>query len=211
MKSRQGRLHPFYFFFILEGGLGLLAFPLAWFYGFSPIDLLEWRMESLAFGFFIAVALFVFFFSVRMIHLRVIQQTFDKLQRSLMSIFQGWNIFQLAMISLAAGMGEELFFRGFLQPLLIQQTSSISLLGGEWIFIDLLGNIFRSEGELYGLLFTSLIFGLMHPLTPLYMIFAVLGGFVFGWSFLFFENLLVPISAHFLYDFVALYVLRRSF
>ena len=128
-----------------------------------------------------------------------------------MSIFQGWNIFQLAMISLAAGMGEELFFRGFLQPLLIQQTSSISLLGGEWIFIDLLGNIFRSEGELYGLLFTSLIFGLMHPLTPLYMIFAVLGGFVFGWSFLFFENLLVPISAHFLYDFVALYVLRRSF
>lgn len=107
-------------------------------------------------------------------------------QTHLMPLFAGCAFWELALIALLAGVGEELLFRGLLQHGLIALTSL-------WP----------------GLLIASLIFGLLHAITRLYAILAALMGLYLGWLFIFFDNLLVPILVHALYDFVALIYLVR--
>jgi len=85
------------------------------------------------------------------------------------------------MLAVAAGSGEEMLFRGVLQR-------SISDIGGNFV----------------GLGVASIIFGVLHFLTPAYALIATASGFYFGWLYLFSGNLLVPILAHSFYDFIAL-------
>lgn len=84
-------------------------------------------------------------------------------------------------ISVLAGLGEELLFRGVLQPVLMS-----------WLGINL------------GLAAASVLFGLLHAATFTYALFAGLLGALLGWLALVRENLLAPIVAHALYDFVIL-------
>jgi membrane protease YdiL (CAAX protease family) len=85
----------------------------------------------------------------------------------------------MALLALAAGVGEELLFRGALQPRV-------------------------------GLALTALVFGLLHALTPLYLVLAGIFGLYLGWLQARSGSLLVPILAHALYDAVALWVVRRE-
>ena len=104
----------------------------------------------------------------------------------LIPLFAGCTVIQLASISIVAGIGEELLFRGVLQPLLIA-----------WL------------GLAAGLILASVVFGLLHAVTPSYAVLAGLIGAYFGWFALARGNLLGPIIAHGLYDFVALIYLTR--
>jgi membrane protease YdiL (CAAX protease family) len=101
-------------------------------------------------------------------------------------IFAGCSPVQLALISLFAGLGEEALFRGVLQA------------GLETRF---------SLGP--ALVAASAAFGVVHLLTPAYAALAGLVGCYLGILFAVFDNLLVPLVAHALYDFVALSVLVR--
>ena len=105
----------------------------------------------------------------------------------LVPLFAQCSPTQLALVSAFAGIGEELFFRGLLQPLLIG-----------WL------------GVIAGLCLASLIFGLLHAVTPAYAIVATLVGAYLGWIALATGNLLGPMIAHSLYDFVALVYLIRT-
>jgi hypothetical protein len=87
-----------------------------------------------------------------------------------------------SMLGLAAGIGEELLFRGVLQYELQQQVDSTAVALGV----------------------SSVIFGLLHAITPLYAILATLASLYFGWLYLISDNLLVPVTAHAFYDFIAL-------
>ncbi len=115
----------------------------------------------------------------------------DKLNRlvdeMLVPLFTGCNIFQLALISLLAGVGEELLFRGVLQPIFMVWWGTIA-----------------------GLCIVSVVFGLLHSLTAAYAVLATIVGAYLGWLALATGNLLVPIIAHALYDFVALVYLIRT-
>jgi membrane protease YdiL (CAAX protease family) len=51
---------------------------------------------------------------------------------------------------------------------------------------------------------SSLIFGLLHAVTPLYAIMAALASVYFGLLYIVFDNLAVPIACHSLYDIGAL-------
>jgi membrane protease YdiL (CAAX protease family) len=82
-------------------------------------------------------------------------------------------------------MGEELLFRGVVQNI-----------SQEWL------------GPLGGLALASVLFGLVHPLTRAYFVAASVIGVYLGWLWLATDNLLVPIIAHGLYDFVILMVIR---
>jgi membrane protease YdiL (CAAX protease family) len=93
----------------------------------------------------------------------------------------------LATIALAAGVGEELLVRGVIQPAL--------------------GRLLGAGPALAA---ASVLFGLLHPITPTYAVLAALIGAYLGGVWLASGNLLVPIVAHALYDFIALaYLLRR--
>jgi membrane protease YdiL (CAAX protease family) len=112
----------------------------------------------------------------------------ELMQESILPLFRECSHEALLLISLAAGVGEELLFRGVAQ-LGIEQAS-----GSTWLAVAI----------------ASVMFGLVHPITKTYALLAGLIGVYFGVLVVLTGNLLVPIVAHAAYDFVALvYLLSR--
>ena len=102
-------------------------------------------------------------------------------------MFPTASVAQLAMVALLAGVGEELLFRGVLQTKLITWTT-----------------------PLIGLALASFFFGLAHALSKMYFAFAVAVGAFLGWLALYNHDLIAPMVAHALYDFVALLYLTLN-
>jgi membrane protease YdiL (CAAX protease family) len=92
-------------------------------------------------------------------------------------------------LGLAAGIGEEMLFRGVLQSTLTDR---------------LLGATAFAQPISIGI--TSVFFGLLHAVTPLYAILATLASVYFGWVYVALGdgNLLVPMVCHAVYDVGAL-------
>ena len=84
-------------------------------------------------------------------------------------------------LGLAAGVGEEWLFRGVVQLELADRV-----------------------GAATGVALSSLVFGLLHAVTPLYAIFAGLASIYFGAIYLYTDNLAVAMACHTLYDIGAL-------
>ncbi len=59
-----------------------------------------------------------------------------------------------------------------------------------------------------GIVVASIIFGLLHFITPAYFVIATIMGFYIGFLFQHFDSLLVPVQLHFVYDLGALIFLR---
>jgi uncharacterized protein len=99
---------------------------------------------------------------------------------------------QVLIFALASGIGEEIFFRGFLQ-----QALSDRAFGGE------------ISGWVLGLVVSSVLFGLLHigpdrsKFLP-WTIMALVLGFAFGALYLFTGNILGPVIAHFVINFLNL-------
>jgi len=94
---------------------------------------------------------------------------------------------RIALMAIAAGISEELLFRGVLQT---------------W------GAAFAPE--LLVIIVTNALFGMMHMRTALYALIAGLVGMYLGVLYMLTDNLLAPIAAHALYDAVALEYTRRA-
>jgi membrane protease YdiL (CAAX protease family) len=60
----------------------------------------------------------------------------------------------------------------------------------------------------FGIVTASVLFGLVHCVTPSYIFVAVLMGFYLGGFFSLFDSLLVPVQLHFFYDLGALLYLK---
>lgn len=93
------------------------------------------------------------------------------------AIFSETKLLDLCFISVCAGLGEELLFRGAIQVK-------------------------------FGIVVASIIFGLLHFITPAYCIIATIMGFYLGFLFQYYDSLLIPIQLHFVYDLGALLYLR---
>jgi membrane protease YdiL (CAAX protease family) len=59
-----------------------------------------------------------------------------------------------------------------------------------------------------GIVGASIIFGLLHFISPAYCVIATIMGFYLGFLFQYYESLLIPIQLHFIYDLGALVYLR---
>lgn len=107
-------------------------------------------------------------------------------QRSVLGLLGGSRrpLIALAVsiaLGVAAGLGEEMVFRGILQSELSERF-----------------------GDVLALTSSALIFGALHAVTPLYAILAGVASLYFGELFLQYHNLAVPIVCHGLYDVGAL-------
>ncbi|MCF6147773.1 MAG: CPBP family intramembrane metalloprotease [Candidatus Kuenenia sp.] len=60
-----------------------------------------------------------------------------------------------------------------------------------------------------GIFATSVIFGLLHFISPAYFVIAFLMSIYLGLLYYYFQSLLVPIQAHFIYDLCALIYLKH--
>ena len=104
----------------------------------------------------------------------------------LRALFKEAKPVDFVFMSVMAGVGEEVLFRGFLLHH-----------GVAWL------------GAPMGLALSSLLFGLVHALSLAYVIFASVLGLALGLLYLWSGNLLVPIVAHGVYDVAALWYLVR--
>ena len=102
-------------------------------------------------------------------------------------VFGNSRLIDFVFISAAAGIGEEILFRGVMQP-----------------------GLLACWGVAAGLIITSLVFGFIHYVSFAYAVYASVIGAVFGVLVIAFGNLWTPIVAHATYDCVALVVLTRD-
>jgi membrane protease YdiL (CAAX protease family) len=172
---------------LFEGGLAILSCLLGWLTGFPPWELFAWSAIDAGLGLVAAVpmlALLIVCARFPRGPFRRIEEVIDKVVRPR---FGRCTVTELALIALAAGLGEELLFRGFLQDAVDRHFGPVIAIG-----------------------ITAILFGLMHPITPTYAVLATLAGAYLGWAYLASGNLLVAVVAHAFYDFAALVYLLRS-
>lgn len=110
-----------------------------------------------------------------------------EVEEHLLPLFAGCSWGQLALVAAAAGIGEEALFRGVL-----------------------LAVASAPFGVPLAVAATSVVFGLVHLVTPTYAVLAGLVGAYLGWLAVATGGVWAPAVTHGLYDFVALAVLLRG-
>jgi len=103
-----------------------------------------------------------------------------RLYSLLTNLFKNLTWLQIVLLSISAGVGEELLFRGLLQTWLISVTNP-------W----------------WGIVAASLVFGLMHYLNAAYILLTFLLGGLFGIVYYFTDSLVLVMLAHTVYDIIA--------
>jgi membrane protease YdiL (CAAX protease family) len=180
-----------------EGGLGALALLIGWLAGHSPAIGMAWeaaavpqQLAAMGWGLAATVPLLVALWIMDRFPLGPIQGVKDVARDLIGRMFRGASVLQLAVISLAAGLGEELLFRG------LAQAGLAELIGGQW-------------GPWVALVAASVLFGVCHWLNTTYALLAMLAGIYFGLLLMLSDSLWTPIVAHAAYDFCALVYLLR--
>ncbi len=170
-----------------EGGLGLVGLVLL----SSAGELLRSRFSlswsATAYALFFCLPLLAILTLVVGSSLPPLVQFNQAIVEKIRPIFVNCKLPDLVLIALLAGIGEELFFRGWLQELLAGKF-------GLWA----------------GVLVASLLFGAAHALSASYALYASLVGLYLGVLYYVFGNLYVIMTIHALYDFIALVVLVRG-
>lgn len=171
---------------LFEGSLIGAAWLLGWLLGQPPLARFRWHAGQAALGVAAAIPMTGLF----LVFLRWPVGPFARirafLEEFIVPLFERCTLIELAIISLVAGVGEEMLFRGVLQ-----------------------GAFSGWFGAAAGLVAASILFGLAHLVTAAYAIVAGLIGVYLGWLWQATGNLMVPITAHAAYDFVAFVCLIR--
>lgn len=186
---------------VVEAGLGAAALVVGWLVGHWPAVGMELGRTSLAearpqlaaaaLGLLATVPLLGALWLIDRFPIGPLRSLRQLAEELIPRMFAGATIWQLALISLAAGFGEELLFRGLVQ-------AGLSRLIGDPL------------GPWIALLVASLVFGVCHWLSATYAAAAALAGGYFGLIFLASGSLWTPIVAHATYDFLALLYLLRA-
>ncbi len=171
----------------VEGGLGLLAVAVGLAAGYPPWSTLTWNLGGVGSGIVAAVPMLFLFAALWRSRHSPVASIRNELEQRILPLFRDCSLLELAAVCIAAGVGEELLFRGLVQ-----------------------GGLTSTLGDGGALAVASILFALAHPITTLYSIVAGVLGFYLGALWLWCGNLLTPIVAHSLYDFVGLtFVVRR--
>ncbi len=175
---------------IFEALLAFLAVGLGWLFGYAPAATFRLDGVDAAWGLAATVPALALFWVCLKCPWAPFARLTHIVEERLVPMFRQCRLLEIAAISLVAGIGEELLFRGLLQGGLAQW------IGG-------------SVGVWVGLAAGSLAFGLAHPLSFTYFAITSLIGLYLGWLWNSSENLLVPITTHAVYDFLALVYLLK--
>ncbi len=111
---------------------------------------------------------------------RLLTASMKELLQTLHNLFQNLTWPQIVILSLLAGIGEELLIRGVLQSWLTGVTTPAA-----------------------GIIAASLIFGLLHYMTKTYVLLTFVLGLMFGVAFHLSDSILLVMVAHTVYDIFA--------
>jgi membrane protease YdiL (CAAX protease family) len=149
---------------------------------------INFSVEAIATGTLLALPLGGFAAALDLVEERLpaLKDVSKATQRSILALLGGTFKPVLGLVTaiglgLAAGVGEEMLFRGVLQYELVNR----------W-------------GPIIGVGISSLVFGALHAVTPLYAALAGIASVYFGALYLWTDNLAIPITCHAFYDVCAL-------
>ena len=176
---------------LFEAGLGVAALILAWLFGVSLWEQLTENVDdllsALVRGCLATLPMLVLFgllFRSRWPPFRRLRRQVRQLVRYLI---HDASTLDIAVLAGVAGLGEELLFRGVIQPLAIRWTTP----------------------EM-GLAAASLAFGLAHAISRTYFVLATVVGAYLGWLALRDGEIVTPITTHALYDFCVLWWISQK-
>jgi len=170
-----------------ELGLLVLAVVLGDLFRVPVLLQLEWQLKDFALGILAALPMLALVLPFLRLNWQPVINLRHLLETRLLPWLSDFPWWQLAILSIVAGISEEFFFRGFIQ-----------------------GKFVEMGGVLLGVLAASVLFGLAHLVTNTYGILAVLIGMYLGWLLIWSKNLLLPITTHAVYDLVLLVLLARK-
>lgn len=170
---------------LFECGLGFLGIIISWVANISLSDQLSLSQDAATRGVFASLPMIAMLLACYEVNWRPFVKLRQDVEPIVQKLFADCNWLELLLISFAAGLGEEVLFRGALQPLVVRWTNP-------WV----------------GLSVVALLFGLAHSVSTVYFVAATIIGVYFGWLTYSYSDLVAPVVAHALYDFVALVVIQ---
>jgi hypothetical protein len=166
--------------------LGAMALLVGAFLPITPLATVNWNVRDAALGLAATLPLLALFEWMLNSNASWPKEINAFLENTARPVLSHWSLGQLALVSLCAGIGEELLFRAVIQ-----------------------GGLTLVAGVPFAVVVASCLFGLCHAVTHGYAVIAALIGIYLGLLWVWSGNLLVPIVAHVVYDFAALvYFLR---
>lgn len=179
---------------VFEGLLAVGALVLGWIFRVDVLGSLRFGIPAAVVGVVGAVPPFVLLLTTEHFKIPALERIKDLLLRTIGPSLVACRWFDVILLAAVAGVGEEFLFRGAVQPLFERWTASM---GNRWAA---------------GLILSNVLFGLLHFITPTYALLAGLMGVYFG---LLRDaagppNLLAPILAHGLYDYLAFLTLIQA-
>lgn len=174
---------------LLEGGLVVVAFVLGWMVGHNPTETLSWNRNDFVLGVLTAGPLLLLLAVCLILPSQGIQQIREFLRDTIGPFLFRCRLMDLALLAALAGLCEEILFRGLVFQFLRQFHPGLAII------------------------VSNLLFGLAHLVTPLYALLAAMAGLYLTALMVIdpSSNLLLPIVAHAVYDFVAFLVIIRDF
>lgn len=184
---------------MFEGSLSLLAVALGWLLARPPLEACEANPNALIGGALALLPLLVLLALCVWVPVRPFSNIVRIADELLKPLFLECTLVDMAVISLLAGVGEEMLFRGLLQPTL-----------ADWIIGPL--HEWDSTGQVAAWLaavVVAVLFGLLHAVNLSYAVLAGLIGLYLGGLLILTGNLAPAIIAHASYDFLALIYLIK--
>jgi membrane protease YdiL (CAAX protease family) len=173
---------------LVEGGLLFGASLLGWLLDRPPLLHFAWTSRAVLWGLAATIPPVALFFLFLLWPVGPLKRIQDFSERVIRPLLAPCTLLDLLGISVLAGLGEEMLFRGVLQE-------AFSNWFNVWV----------------GIVAAGILFGLMHSITSTYALLAGVMGVYLGCVFFYADhNLLVVIIAHTLYDLVVLLWLMRG-
>jgi membrane protease YdiL (CAAX protease family) len=172
---------------LVEGGLLVLATVLGWAFDKPPLHVMTWNATGVLEGVAAALPMVAVFFLTQRWPVGPLRRLRRFAEEVVRPVLGPCTVIDLLGISVLAGLGEEMFFRGTMQGVL-----------SVWLDWRL------------ALVVASVVFGLLHAVTFTYAALATLAGLYLGLAAHYTDNLLVAVVAHALYDFLVLLWLLRG-
>ncbi|MBL8818091.1 MAG: CPBP family intramembrane metalloprotease [Planctomyces sp.] len=167
-----------------EGGLLILSFVLGWIASTSPTENLYWSAEDLGYGFLATIPMLLFGAAAFLSQSSAMSGIREFLREAIGPYLAACRIWDLFLLALLAGVCEEALFRGFLYFWMVDWNATLAVV------------------------ICNLVFAATHAITPMY---ALLAGFLGLYLTALVAadptpNLLIPITAHTLYDLIGFLV-----
>ena len=176
-----------------ELGLGLVGVFVCWLFGFSGFETIGasdavWT-APVGLAILLTVPPWLCLLASQNISVEPLIRFREMVAKRIRPMFANCSIGQIALLSISAGVGEELLFRGCVQRLLERSHPS-------------------TFGLVAGLILTNLLFGMAHALSWTYFWWAFGMGLYLSVIYSATGDLIYPLAIHGFYDFLALVYIR---